>query len=734
MGLLDRFFTKTIYQLRRVGITGRALAPPADLHKLLAWHRKNELVYACVQTIADAAIEPRLMFQIKQDNGTWREETHPLIDLVHNPNPTCDESNLMTFWTVSQHIAGVFYAEIVRSRGMRQPVQLWPLHPGRLRPMPNESGKIEPIHQYEWQDGEHRTQIDHDKIFVDRNLDITNPFHGLPPLAVALGNVDMDTAQTDFVRAFFDNGGVPSGYLKISGKVLNERDKTRILDGWLKKYDRWGDYARGPAILDEAADYQRIGANLDELESQQLRMSGESRICGVFGVPPLLVYAVLGMAYMNQRASAKESHKDFWQNKMGPLFKRKRTWLEHTLLTEWERRDNITARRIRLAWDFSEVAALQEEVDTKLTRAREDFKAGAITLNQYLEQQGLPPDVQGDYYLRPINLIPVGVEQIAQQQEAVLYATQQAVLLGMTYRREPNAEGAEAAAAAAPPKTKADCGCHAKGAGFVPDVKTTLIRQRQDEHAALTQAIYQRAEADMLWAAETQLESLAPAQWAALLLRLPSDVSESLWAAANQAFEAGAGTIAEERAAAGAAPGFVLAELERAELRELTDTYTAQWLNEIQAAGVRMWGQPFYQANREAWRAQLQKEMGSASATWGAGLGRRACGLGRLQAQVSHGGKSRKSSDEDGSRCPKDGRQWEIVGWVFTYHAGEFSAGAPVCPQCQSWDGKQSVTSVLEPSVADVGLPQPGTICYRPYACNCSWHDAPICQLVNEED
>lgn len=440
-GLFDRVFTKTVYQLRRMGIVGRPLAPPANLDKLLLWYRRNELAFSCVRVIADAAISPRLMFQVKQDNGTWKAEAHPITDLIHYPNPTCDSSNFMTFWAVSEHVAGTFYAEIVRSRGARQPVQLWPLHPARLKPIPTESGKILPYHKYEFFDGTNQVEIDSDKVFVYRNLDITNPFHGLPPLAVALGSVDADTAQTDFVRAFFDNGGVPSGLLKVKGKLLNERDKSRILDGWLKRYDRWGDYARGPAILDEAAEYERIGANLDELESATLRTAMESRICGVFGVPPLLVSALVGLMYVNQRASAKEAHRDFWQNKMGPSFERKRTWLEHSLLPEWEKREDIARGRLRLWWDMSDVPALQEEWDTKLARAREDFKAGAITLNQYLHERGLPRDPNGDYYLRPVNVIPIGADQIQQQQQAVSYATEQAVLLAMTYRRADDQSG-----------------------------------------------------------------------------------------------------------------------------------------------------------------------------------------------------------------------------------------------------------------------------------------------------
>ncbi len=740
MGLLDRFFTKTVYQLRRVGITGRPLSPPANLDKLLAWHRKNELVYACVQTIADAAIEPRLMFQVKQDNGTWREEPHPLVNLVHNPNPTCDGTNLMTFWVVSQHIAGTFYAEIVRSRGMNQPVQLWPLHPARLRPIPTESGKILPIHKYEWQDGDQRTEIDYDKIFVDRNLDITNPFHGLPPLAVALGSVDMDTAQTDFVRAFFDNGGVPSGFLKITGKVLNDRDKTKILDGWLKKYDRWGDYARGPAILDEAAEYQRIGANLDELESQQLRMSGESRICGVFGVPPLLVYAVLGMAFMNQRASAKESHKDFWQNKMSPLFRRKRTWLEHTLLPEWESRDDILSKKVRLWWDMSDVAALQEEVDTKLARAREDFKAGAITLNQYLGEKGLPEDPNGDYYLRPVNVIPVGADQIAQQQEAVLYATQQAVLLAMTYRREPDDPNKPDPPADPPAKDKpkalpqADCGCDKKSPQKTPQTKAMKsARDAQEVSAAATQAIFADVEELMLRAAEMQLESLAASQLAALLLRLPDETYAALWVEANLAFERGAQTIIAERIEAGVEAGFDMWDLSRNELKDLVDGYVSQWLNQVQYQAVK-WGLVYFQDNALLWRQELRDEMQKASQSWGAGVGRRACALGRLEAQFTFpNNKSRKADEEAepiGGPCARgDGKLYKLTGWIITYRADSAASDGGTCPQCEKWDLEQ-VEVKPNANKADVLLPVPGSICYRPYACNCSWEQEAICKRI----
>ena len=61
---------------------------------------------------------------------------------------------------------------------------------------------------------------------------------------------------------------------------------------------------------------------------------------------------------------------------------------------------------MRLAYDYSEVQALQDDVQLLHQRARENFRTGGITLNEFRQQVGQQPDASGDYYLRLLAYAP----------------------------------------------------------------------------------------------------------------------------------------------------------------------------------------------------------------------------------------------------------------------------------------------------------------------------------------
>lgn len=66
------------------------------------------------------------------------------------------------------------------------------------------------------------------------------------------------------------------------------------------------------------------------------------------------------------------------------------------LLSEYETPDDIKREKVRLYWDFSEVSALQDDVDAVQKRTLEQYKEGVITLNQALVALGHDPVPDGD--------------------------------------------------------------------------------------------------------------------------------------------------------------------------------------------------------------------------------------------------------------------------------------------------------------------------------------------------
>jgi HK97 family phage portal protein len=406
--------------MRRVGVRGRLHHPATDSDSLVSWHRRNELAYSCVEKIAQTALDPELIIESRSNSSdSWeRDDRHPFVRLYMRPNYNLDGTAFLMRWLVMLHVVGRFQARIYRN-DIRLPARLVPvLPPARLIPVVTGRAGDPPLY-YEYQDSVIREDVPTANVFTDSLFDPADEYGGLSPLSVALGAVDMDAAQTEYVRAFFNNGGVPSGMIKIKNRTLTKEQTDGILAGWMRKYSRTSRLAAAPAVFDENAEYQKIGANLNELASDSLSERAEARVCAPFGVPPLLAGALVGLKNQNNRASATAANKEFWENKVSPMLKRLRIHLTWTLLKEFEGEDKIAAGLIRVNWDLSQVSAMKEDVDAVQKRARENLKAGGITLDQYLEKIGEKP-LEGDrgkvYYI-PNNMKVVRADEIGAKVE-----------------------------------------------------------------------------------------------------------------------------------------------------------------------------------------------------------------------------------------------------------------------------------------------------------------------------
>lgn len=433
MGLLDNIFNppeyrgksflslqgtpvqemKAAYDLMPVGVQGRPQYPPTDIESLQRAYTRNEIVYAAINAKAQAAVDPRMLVEGRSAKGEWGEiDGHPFRRLMMKPNPDMDEAAFTQAVITSCDIAGAFYAEIVRGSN-KLPIELHPLNPAKITPLPRADLKTD----YQFKDGSRKVVIPWEDMVVWRRYNPLNRWHGLSPLAVCLGSVDADSAQTDYIRAFFNNAGVPSGLLKVLNRKLTQAEADELSAKIAIKYGRERGNQHRTMVIDENAEYQKMGANLNELQGDTLREFTETRVAMTIGTPPLIIYAYAGLLRATY-SNLKEAYKGFWDHKLTPWFKEYRTFLQWRLLTEFVSQDLIFGERIRLNWDMSQVAALQEDVTAIQDRAEKAFRAGGISLNEYRARIGEEPDAAGDYYLRPFSVIPEPVGQAPEAPQA----------------------------------------------------------------------------------------------------------------------------------------------------------------------------------------------------------------------------------------------------------------------------------------------------------------------------
>jgi phage portal protein BeeE len=190
---------------------------------------------------------------------------------------------------------------------------------------------------------------------------------------------------------------------------LNDDKRQEIRDKWRSTYGNRYGRSHDIGILDSNVDFQQTGSKLDELQSQTLRSVAESRICMVFGVPPLIVYAYVGLLRATY-SNLGEAWRGFWDATMSPMFKELKDFWTWSLLTEFEDESDIRSERVRLAYDMSTVAALQEDVDAIQKRSEQAWRAGGISRAEYRQALSQPSDPSDAFYLLPAGavVVPVG--------------------------------------------------------------------------------------------------------------------------------------------------------------------------------------------------------------------------------------------------------------------------------------------------------------------------------------
>lgn len=361
---------------------------------------KNELVYACITELATSVPEAPLRVYRDTDSG-WEElPDHPLRQLIQRPNPVLSEYELWELTIVHLYLAGNAYWEIVRTRDGR-PRELWPLRPDRVRIIPDQDPRIHHTYAYAVDGKLYPLGTDVVHFKLPNPLD---EYFGQPPLRAAVRAVAVDNEATDYVKSLLQNDAMPPVVVTTEQR-LDEETVNRLRSRWR---DRFGGDKRGsPAFLQKGMDVKVLGLNLRDLEFPDLRSISETRICAVFGVPPILVGAKTGMD-RSTYSNYEEARRSFWEETISPLLRRLADRINHKLLPMFGDADGIEAR-----FDTSEVSALQESVNERWARITEAVKAGWLSIDEARTEAGFDPVPGGRVLLRPTSMTAIPLDEPA---------------------------------------------------------------------------------------------------------------------------------------------------------------------------------------------------------------------------------------------------------------------------------------------------------------------------------
>lgn len=298
---------------------------------------------------------------------------------------------------------GAFIEVVKGSNGIA--TQLHILPPGSVRPIPDPMTYVS---------GYEVTRADYgidflrpdQVIWIKSKPHPTDPYLQLTPLQAAGISADTDFLAHIFNRNILANDGRPSMIISVNG-MTNPDDVAE-----LKRRFGGGPTTAGKvSVVENAAmDVKDIGASNRDVQWTDMLESSKQELLMAFGVPE----SVMGNASGRTFDNADAERENFWKDTMVPHV--------DSIAAGLDPLTGDNSDDLRFAADYEAVDVLQRLKRARIAEAREEFRMGLITADEYRVVAGreeLNVD-RTKMLINPIGFLTGEDEQMQERLEDVL--------------------------------------------------------------------------------------------------------------------------------------------------------------------------------------------------------------------------------------------------------------------------------------------------------------------------
>lgn len=366
-----------------------------DINEMIKAFRS--LVYACIDVkskeVANAGRMGKFKVyqEISDDEYRRIPNTHPLVQLLRNPNPWMSRWMLWYLTNAYLEATGNAYWWLAKDR-LRVPREAWLIPSDVVRIVPGDPEKGEDIikgYNLVWDRGA-EVFIPADDIVQFKLPSLKDPYYyGDSRIMKAAVEVDIDDFISLHQRDFFKNDAVPATVV-IFPTILKEKTRKELERRWIDKFQ--GKPGK-TGFLEGGATIETL-VNQKELDYLQSRNVNTKRIQAVFGVPDskLMITETI-----TARATLETIEYNFMKESIEPQL----TLMDEQMTMDLARvffGKNIVVRHDST---IPKDLAAQADLDTKY------FGIGVRTINEIRKREGDEPIDGGDTHYIPFNAVPL---------------------------------------------------------------------------------------------------------------------------------------------------------------------------------------------------------------------------------------------------------------------------------------------------------------------------------------
>jgi HK97 family phage portal protein len=374
--------------------------PPQE--KYLGAMGAQSTIFAIVDRIATsiASVEWRLYRKAAKPED--REEVlgrHPALVVLNKPNQHYTRTEF--FETLQQHfeLTGEMWMLLSRSTKFPSgpPIELWPVRPDRMRPVPSPT---EFISGYIYKNGRDEVPLALNDAIYNKRPSPLDPYRGIGPIGTLLIDIEGEHAASVFNTMFFHNGAEPGGIFEVP-ELLSDEEFDTILAHWEQQHKGVNNAHR--VALMEMGTWKERSYNMRDMQFEQLRRFSRETFRQAWGFPK----PMLGDVEDVNRANAEAASFVFADQLLIPRLRRWRTMLNDDFLPQFGTMGE------GYEFDFDAIiprSVMDEREDKRMAaQAVQMLVAQRFDPAESLEAFGLPPISHlGDVVPEPSSdMIPV---------------------------------------------------------------------------------------------------------------------------------------------------------------------------------------------------------------------------------------------------------------------------------------------------------------------------------------
>lgn len=355
-----------------------------DYEKLVGDMWQNSAVQACLNWLVVSLPDAKPCVFETVDNKPVRVDTHPLNELLQNPNQYYDGSVLWSGTLLSFVTNGNAYWRFLRG-SFGEIKEIWYIPHHQMFPRWSRDGS-DFISHYEYRvDGKIEMVLIEDVLHFRYGINPYNIRMGMSPLQSVIREIYTDTEATNYSATILKNMGITS---LIASPKQSEMTTQTSFDPqeFVRAFSKKKGDGRGEALaLDVPLDITTIDNSPEKMALDVIRKYPESRICAVIGIPAMVVGLQAGLE-RSTFSNYEEARKVAWNDSLIPIMRMFGSQCTRQLLQRMEIKEK---NRYYVDFDTSNISVLQPDVNAIHLRAREDFKAGVITRDEARSFLGL---------------------------------------------------------------------------------------------------------------------------------------------------------------------------------------------------------------------------------------------------------------------------------------------------------------------------------------------------------